>query len=134
MIDWRQWREMSVESLEAARSVERYHPRSSVSRYYYAAYQQVTAVLHYHGGLVPPDNREAWKHKDTPDMIAAHFRRFISRRVVNGLINELTYLYQLRIYSDYVSNVIVLNQVKDARKSSLYIISVCVKILEESDE
>ena len=66
MEPWQLWQDMARESEQAARLAEDGGcPRSAASRYYYAAYQAVTALLLYRG-LTPPEGREAWSHEDTP--------------------------------------------------------------------
>lgn len=66
---WQAWLEMARESQEAAQQAEANgHFRSAASRYYYAAYQAVTALLLYR--RVPtPEDRQAWSHDQTPDLI-----------------------------------------------------------------
>jgi len=66
---WQLWQGMAREAVEAAWLAEAGGClRSSASRYYYAAYQAVTALLVYRG-LTPPADREAWSHEDTPDLL-----------------------------------------------------------------
>ncbi len=82
--------------------------RSSLSRYYYAAYQAVSALLLYQG-LAPPlvrgEQREAWPHAATPDLFAEVLRKFIqSNARRNDLKSRLTRLYKLRLNADYVGS------------------------------
>lgn len=56
---WQLWQEMARVSKEAAQLAETGGClRPAASRYYYAAYQAVTALLLYQG-LKPPEGREA---------------------------------------------------------------------------
>lgn len=51
---WEQWLAMTREASETAQLAEAAgHLRSAGSRYYYAAYQAVTAMLHYRGAAGP---------------------------------------------------------------------------------
>ena len=66
---WEQWREMAREVEKGAWAAAKEGClRTSVSRYYYAAYQAATALLLYRK-LTPPQNREAWNHDTTPLLI-----------------------------------------------------------------
>lgn len=98
---WQSWQEMARESEEAARMAEAGGClRSSASRYYYAAYQSVTALLLYRG-LTPPLGRQAWSHEETPSLLQDHLRTLIrSRDRRNDLADRLTALYWLRLNAD----------------------------------
>ncbi len=125
------WSEMSRDSLVAANSLETVSTRSSISRYYYAAYQAVTAVLHYRADLAPPEEREAWNHMQTPLMVRDHFGISIrSTKTLNNLVSSLTYLYKLRIFADYIS-VNVEGMLDKARKEAGFLVRTCEGILHE---
>ena len=102
MASWQQWLLMAVESNNAAEDAQSAkHWRSSVSRYYYSAYQAVSAVLIYRGPTPPPEE-EAWGHASTPDMIVEHFAPYIrSKDVRQRYANQLRELYSWRIKADY---------------------------------
>lgn len=93
---------MARESEEAARLAEAGGClRSSASRYYYAAYQAVTALLLYRG-LTPSADREAWSHEDTPGLLQDQLQALIgSRDKRDDLADRLTGLYRLRLIADY---------------------------------
>ena len=82
MPDWRNWHQMAVDSQRAAEELETVRPRSCVSRIYYSAYQAVTAVLLYRGCL-PPADREAWTHEETPRLITEQ-ADYVSEEDVDG--------------------------------------------------
>jgi|GEM_PF-3412873 len=66
---WQLWQGMAREASETAQIAETTgHLRSAASRYYYAAYQTVTALLLYKG-LIPPFGMEAWRHFLTPTLL-----------------------------------------------------------------
>lgn len=124
---------MARESLRAAYLLEVGNCwRPSASRYYYAAYQAVTAVLLYLG-RTPPEDREAWSHEVTPQMIQEHFTQVVrSRRKRNDLVSQLDYLYKLRVYADYISNQQVGEEkIKIVSKYARHIVRVAESVLQE---
>jgi uncharacterized protein (UPF0332 family) len=104
MEPWKLWLEMALESEAAARACdEAGHLRPAISRYYYAAYQAVTAVLRYRK-QIPPPKREAWSHEETPQMLREHLKPVVpSRDTRNDLAHRLAMLYKARVTADYVS-------------------------------
>lgn len=76
--------------------------RSSVSRYYYAAFQASTAILHYLK-LTPPEGEEGWSHAQTPDLLRQHLEPIVrSKDVRRKIATSLGELYKLRLEADYV--------------------------------
>ena len=66
---WELWIAMAREASETAQLADAAgRLRSAASRYYYAAYQTVTALLLYQG-LIPPSGVEAWSHFITPTLL-----------------------------------------------------------------
>ena len=99
---WQLWQEMARMSEEAARLAEAGGClRPAASRYYYAAYQAVTALLLYQG-LKPPEGREAWSHEDTPALLQDQLQTLIrSRDRRDDLAARLKELYRRRLTADY---------------------------------
>ncbi len=125
------WWKMSQESARAELAAEAAGcRRSSVSRYYYAAYQAATAVL-LHFGLIPPAGREGWSHAETPEMIRAHFRQTIrSAAKRNDLAIRMGKLYKMRVAADYVGSHPISNETTDGvRRDAGIIIKVAQSIL-----
>ncbi len=121
---WRLWQGMARESEEAARLAEAGGClRPAASRYYYAAYQAVTALL-LHRGLIPPAEREAWSHVDTPQLLQDQLRPLIrSRSRRDDLAQRLADLYRLRVAADYEgTEVIGASRVQGAGKDARYIV------------
>ena len=104
--------------------------RSAASRYYYAAYQAVTALFLYRG-LTPPVGREAWSHDETPDIIVNDLSPLIrSRDTRNNLRVRLTGLYDLRVTADYRARIAVDDEeLKEARKDAGFILDRVTQIL-----
>jgi uncharacterized protein (UPF0332 family) len=130
------WWDLSQESAEGARAAEAAECwRSSASRYYYAAYQSVTALL-LHVGLAPPGGREAWSHDDTPELVREHLRGVIrSRDQRNDVADRLRRLYKTRLGADYVSaDPITSKTLETVRKDAGYIIKVAQSILPQEGE
>ena len=63
-------------------------------------------MLHQSGTVTPPIGREAWSHEDTPRMVRLHLISSIkSRKNRDTILSDLSFLYKLRVQSDYVSAV-----------------------------
>ncbi len=128
---WQLWLAMARESEDAARLSEVHgHLRSAASRYYYSAYQIVTALLLYRG-LTPPIGREAWNHDDTPLLIKDQLRPLIpSQGRRNDLAQRMVALYQLRVQADYQGQRRISAETSSAAgKDTRYLVSVCEGIL-----
>jgi uncharacterized protein (UPF0332 family) len=130
---WQQWFAMAQESAQAAQIAEDAGLyRSTVSRYYYAAYQAVTAVLLYLG-TQPPVEREAWSHEATPEMLRDHLPRVVpSRDTRKDLARRLAELYRGRVMADYTGDAtsLVSTKVDTYRKSAKYILDTMEGILQ----
>jgi uncharacterized protein (UPF0332 family) len=129
---WRLWLRMAMESQRAALASEAEGCcRSSVSRYYYAAFQAISAVLLY-AGCVPPEGEEAWSHAQTPDMLRVHFEPYVRKRDVRkSLASDLSELYKLRIYADYRGRVVIDGRLAEARRCSNRLVKVASEILPQ---
>ena len=123
---WQLWQQMARESEEAARLAEAGGClRPAASRYYYAAYQAVTALLLYRG-LIPPRDREAWSHEDTPDLLQDQLQTVIGSRDRRGdLADRLSGLYLLRLVADYRAALsVTVVQVTIAGRNARFILRV----------
>ena len=132
METWQQWREMARESLTAARILEtKAVYRSSVSRYYYCAYQAITAVLLYRG-LAPPASEEAWGHGSTPDLVVEQLEVFIRRRDDRRRYAEMIRnLYEWRIQADYRGGSKLDTKIEECRKYAYRLVRIMDDILPE---
>lgn len=128
--DWRKWYEMALASQRAARMLISVDPRSCVSRCYYAAYQAVTAVLLYRGG-VPPADREAWNHEITPELLVENWAPLVrSRDARQSLAARLRSLYALRVRADYIGgNALEASAASLALRDSGLLINVAARSL-----
>jgi len=125
---------MARGSLEAAEDhLVQSRLRDAASRFYYAAYQATTALLHYRG-LMPPQGREAWSHDDTPDLVLDQLASFLaSRDVRRRIARTLRELYEVRIQADYHASAdINRDVVTRARRGTGYILSVAQAVLPET--
>ena len=133
MESWQLWREMARESVEAAQLAEAGGcPRSAASRYYYSAYQSVTAMLLYQ--RVPtPEGRQAWSHDKTPDLINEQLGLLLQiRDKRNDLTRRLERLYKMRIVADYMADKSVrADNLKIVRRDASYILKVAERVLPE---
>ena len=108
---WKKWWHRAVDSLDAAKVLQRHgnlHP--SASRAYYAAYQAATAAL-LHQKLVLPglEDREAWSHQATPTLLAttqtSSRPSSWNQNTRHIMAKRLATLYKLRLRADYKMNV-----------------------------
>ena len=129
---WQQWFVMAIESRSAAEDAQSaQHWRSSVSRYYYAAYQAVSAVLIYRG-LTPPPEEEAWGHASTPDMLVEHFVPYIrSKDVRQRHAEQLRELYVWRIKADYRGSEQLQANINNVHKHANRLVKLAEGILPE---
>lgn len=127
---WEQWLLMARGSLASARLLLRQEEiRSSASRAYYAAYQAVTAILLYHG-MTPPEDREAWSHDATPDLIRRLAPTALRQDRRKDIAQRLADLYDLRVTADYISLVEVEElSLKTALKNASFIVGVAGNVL-----
>lgn len=133
MAEWKNWRAMALEAQRAGLLLFDAHLyRSSLSRFYYAAYQGVTAVLLYRK-LTPPLGREAWSHDETPQLIVEQLPIFFrSARMRFELRQHLEELYRLRLSADYLGeDEITVSAARIASRKSNYLIKVMHDILPE---
>lgn len=83
--------------------------RAATSRFYYAVYQSVTALLHKAGKQPPGGDtedggREAWSHVTTPEMVLNDLNRYIrNRNEREALASKMRFLYKMRVIADYIS-------------------------------
>ncbi len=130
---WELWRAMAREASETAQMAEAAgHFRSAASRYYYAAYQAVTALLLYQG-LMPPIGAEAWSHTSTPALLNENTASLIaSRDRRTDLAARLGELYRLRLDADYVAvNRVSRSRLAAGRRDARFIIKIVTDILPE---
>ena len=132
---WRSWLEMADESMWAAATAEDVGcRRPAISRYYYAAYQAVSAVLLYRNIPRPTIDRverEAWSHDLTPDLVRDHFVPVCrSRDRRNDLAHRLGTLYKMRLIADYVSSAALTeSNLADARRSAGILVHFATTVL-----
>jgi uncharacterized protein (UPF0332 family) len=106
VLTWKQWREKSKSSLEAAQILlERNKPVEGASRSYYAAYQMVTGVLlKLH--LSPRGSYGNWSHHETLEMYHTHVckkvdLRFREQQALKNLFRKFRTLLGTRYLADY---------------------------------
>ena len=126
---------MAQESLQAAAVAETKGLfRSSVSRYYYAAYQAITALLLYRG-ITPPVvdgiQRGAWSHADTPELIRQQLGAVVrSRDKRSDLAKRLGVLYRMRLIADYSARTSITQEnVDTVRRDAGYLVKAAERIL-----
>lgn len=111
--------------------------RPAASRFYYAAYQAVIALLHLAGRQPPTGNdeesgREAWSHKTTPDMILTDLNRYIRKQEGrDDLFRKLRFLYKARIIADYIASQNIEKDVfRELAKDARSVVTVAKIIIE----
>ena len=96
------WREIGIDNFQAAQTLyEARQYRSSVSRFYYAAFIVLTDEL-IQRGAAPEfrDNRATPSHAQLPRLVQMHFNQMSATRRSN-LVSSLIALYADRIAADY---------------------------------
>ncbi len=123
---------MASDSLLAAEILQPDNMRNAISRYYYASYQISTAYLLYRRQL-PPEEREAWSHEQTPDLLIQTLGAGIrSEDVKRDISRRLRALYKKRCEADYVSAApFVPQDVLAARRDTRYIVKTLAGLLPE---
>ena len=83
--------------------------------------------------MTPPEEREAWSHEDTPDILRDHITPLVtSRDRRKDLANRLRELYKIRVVADYIGSVpFSEDRVSVARKDAGYIVKFAEKLLVE---
>ena len=127
---WERWWLMAQGSLIAAQTLaDIQESRSSASRAYYAAYQAVTAILHY-SRLTPPDGREAWSHADTPELLRNLQNTVIKQGPRRDISLRLEQSYRLRLDADYIAAAeIVPSRLKVTLKDASFIVKIANDVL-----
>lgn len=96
------WLETSRSNELAGSELAEHHPRSSVSRLYYAAYSAVHVILLMRE-MTPPE-RGNWSHDGLGEVLKAALMRgrdATSDRDATLYRNRVSELYDLRILADY---------------------------------
>jgi len=93
------WNDLGRDSLGAARLVQLLHPRSSISRAYYAAHSVLAEAL-IGQGYTPPVGRQTPSHEAQPGLIRRHFAAR-GTRFVRELQAVIRRLYAARLDADY---------------------------------
>lgn len=95
-----EWIEIGLESLHAAKAISERHPRSCVSRCYYAAaHVMLTDSLHA-AGYLPIASRQTPPHNAQAGLIGAHLAGK-GQKVVKDLRAAVRRLYRRRLDADY---------------------------------
>jgi uncharacterized protein (UPF0332 family) len=96
------WLAAAQSAEEAAMDILEMHPRSAISRFYFAAYSAAHATMIASGQPAP--DRGNWAH----ETLATHFRSVLTRgsrairlRDASVFSSQLSDLYNMRIVADY---------------------------------
>ena len=117
-------------ALAAEKAADAGLSRSAASRYYYAAYQAISAVLLYLR-IMPPVDREAWSHESTPDLLIDHFAPVLKDKWRRRRMAErLRKLYKIRVDADYVSANEVGKHLQSVRQDAEFILRWAVYTIE----
>ena len=91
------WKQISWDCLQAAQMLRDKHPRSCISRAYYAAFSAGVWLYWRQQGKPKAGDRETPSHKALPGLIA----RGLPGRPGKDARRELRYLYGARLVADY---------------------------------
>jgi uncharacterized protein (UPF0332 family) len=134
---WTPWIHMALDSRDSANvALNSSSYRSAASRYYYAAFQAATALLHYcrqTPPIVEGVRREAWSHEVTPDLFEEQLKPFVSNHGRRQILrSKLRGLRKTRISADYISaDRLEIKTVQRAKTDAGYIITAVRSILPE---
>jgi uncharacterized protein (UPF0332 family) len=128
-----QWIEKSKKAQLAALELVSVAIDSAASRFYYAAYQAVTALMHSRGHHPPQIDgvqREGWTHEDTPFMVENMLKPVLTQGQRRQVAGDLRKLYRFRIYADYAGERGITGaQLEKIRMMSGRIVKVAQEIL-----
>jgi uncharacterized protein (UPF0332 family) len=99
------WVEIGKSHLSAAKSLRVSHPRSSISRSYYAAHVALAQSL-FNSGYAPVNGRQTQPHQSQAKLIGIHLAHF-TPNAVKELRAVTRRLYARRIDADYKRNMTV---------------------------
>ena len=94
------WHEIGRSHLSAAKTMVAAHPRSAVSRAYYAAHVVLSDSLAAAGCPLPPD-RQTVSHEAQPRSIGVHLLAVLGPGGVRDVRRIVRRLYRRRIDADY---------------------------------
>ena len=100
------WAQMARSSLNVAKLVVSEHPRTSVSRSYYAAHVALAEQL-LGNGYIPPTGRQTQPHRDQSKLIKEKLNGVFGANATKRLGAAFSRLYARRIDADYKRTVTV---------------------------
>lgn len=102
------WRLVAENALSAANDLAYAgHPRSSVSRSYYAAYAFLAEALVVQASVGFQGDREGPEHEPLADLVRDHLRRSFSFTVGKQIRSDIRALYGFRLQADYRPRAVV---------------------------
>ena len=117
------WREVGEDSFHAAQGIK-HHPRSCVSRAYYAAYALMSSELVSTRGVKFVLGRDGPSHFLLPTLVENHLRNRMNISKIRGIKAALRRLYNIRLNADYRPNLqISSSDVRDALADAAFILA-----------
>ena len=96
----RGWKPVCIDAFIAAKELKA-HPRSCISRAYYAAYAAVANALVDSKGVRFPMGRDGPGHEQLPNLVANHLGKKLDFGTIKLIKTALRRLYNARVYADY---------------------------------
>ena len=96
------WNDISRDALRAATVLHDKHPRSSISRAYYAAFSAAVWLKWQQHGVPEVGRRETPPHREMPQLIEKLLRAK-GRRIARDCRQAMVVLYTYRLDADYQS-------------------------------
>jgi hypothetical protein len=121
------WNDLGRDSLSAAREVRVAHPRSGISRAYYAAHSVLAQALLDEGYTTPP-NRQTPPHDAQPGLIRRHLSAR-GARFVRELQAVIRRLYAARLDADYNRRVTIDQEVSRQAVRDAHAVFVMLGVL-----
>jgi uncharacterized protein (UPF0332 family) len=94
------WKNVSWDCLQAAQMLRDKHPRSSISRAYYAAFSAAVSLIWKNRGMPSAGKRETPSHRDMPQLLE-QLLRVNGVRIARECKTAMLVLYKDRLTADY---------------------------------
>jgi uncharacterized protein (UPF0332 family) len=97
------WSEISRDALQAATVLHDKHPRSSISRAYYAAFSAAVWLMWQQHGVPVAGKRETPQHREMPKLLEQLLYKK-GQRISRDCRQAMRLLYNYRLNADYQSS------------------------------
>lgn len=118
------WEQLSRDCLRAAQLVRDKHPRSSISRAYYAAFSAAVSLMWQRNGVPKSGSRETAAHQEMPAIIGKLLQSS-GWRGARESQKALYHLYLDRIAADYQTRMGAVPDAATALRRAVFVMQNC---------